>query len=106
MRSLRNQYLKRVDDEDEFDQHLAQRYGTVTEGITDGIDITDWKVKEITFSIWDFAGQTVYYNTHQVGSVAQCENKILKQYRFYTFNRLYGLVDKSVRLSYSWSCCA
>ena len=47
-----------------------QSYGTQGENITDGIDITNWKVQEddqeITFSVWDFAGQTVYYNTHQV----------------------------------------
>ncbi|KAL4228149.1 hypothetical protein ACF0H5_013582 [Mactra antiquata] len=39
------------------------------EGITDGIDIQTWRVthdnSEITYNIWDFAGQTVYYNTHQ-----------------------------------------
>jgi len=38
--------------------------------ITDGIDITTWVVdhnnESISFSVWDFAGQTVYYNTHQV----------------------------------------
>ncbi|XP_035826698.1 uncharacterized protein LOC101848126 [Aplysia californica] len=55
-----------------------QDYG---EQITDGIDITEWKISskevdlkgEVTddsdeplhFSVWDFAGQTVYYNTHQ-----------------------------------------
>lgn len=45
---------------------------------TDGIDIATWKVKldkgdkqenkkakKIEFSCWDFAGQEVYYNTHQ-----------------------------------------
>ena len=42
------------------------------EEITDGIDIKNWTVRhssgqEMTFSAWDFAGQTVYYNTHQVG---------------------------------------
>lgn len=35
-----------------------------------GIDINNWTVEEdggaVTFSVWDFAGQTVYYNTHQV----------------------------------------
>ena len=51
-----------------------QSEGTQGENITDGIDITNWKVKdpnsgEITFSVWDFAGQTVYYNTHQVRSI-------------------------------------
>ncbi|XP_060565876.1 uncharacterized protein LOC132724909 isoform X2 [Ruditapes philippinarum] len=39
------------------------------EDITDGIDIQTWQVKheeeKITYNIWDFAGQTVYYNTHQ-----------------------------------------
>ncbi|ELT89642.1 hypothetical protein CAPTEDRAFT_187033 [Capitella teleta] len=39
------------------------------EGITDGIDITNWSVKKedvsLVFSVWDFAGQTIYYNTHQ-----------------------------------------
>lgn len=41
-----------------------------TEAITDGIDISTWTVKsdqaELQYSVWDFAGQTVYYNTHQV----------------------------------------
>lgn len=40
------------------------------EGITDGIDIAVWSIKQsgqpLTYSVWDFAGQTVYYNTHQV----------------------------------------
>ena len=40
------------------------------EGITDGIDISNWTIHKsgqpLTFSVWDFAGQTVYYNTHQV----------------------------------------
>ena len=35
-----------------------------------GIDISTWTVaaedEHITYSVWDFAGQTVYYNTHQV----------------------------------------
>ena len=38
--------------------------------ITDGIDIRDWVVdledqSQLTYSMWDFAGQSVYYNTHQ-----------------------------------------
>jgi hypothetical protein len=40
------------------------------EGITDGIDIKSWVINRqnqaLTYSVWDFAGQTVYYNTHQV----------------------------------------
>ena len=44
------------------------------EPITDGIDITNWPVPikdgdQLVFSVWDFAGQTVYYNTHQVSVV-------------------------------------
>ncbi|GFO37940.1 leucine-rich repeat serine/threonine-protein kinase 1 [Plakobranchus ocellatus] len=42
---------------------------TIGEEITDGIDICPWTVPteegDITYSVWDFAGQTVYYNTHQ-----------------------------------------
>ena len=37
--------------------------------ITDGIDIKTWQINQehsLVFSTWDFAGQTVYYNTHQV----------------------------------------
>ena len=40
------------------------------EDLTDGINILTWQLKhygtDITYSAWDFAGQTVYYNTHQV----------------------------------------
>ncbi|XP_076445934.1 uncharacterized protein LOC143283637 [Babylonia areolata] len=44
--------------------------GTKGENITDGIVIQPWTVKndagvEVTYSTWDFAGQTLYYNTHQ-----------------------------------------
>ena len=43
---------------------------TEVEGITDGIDISNWSINKahcsVTYSVWDFAGQTVYYNTHQV----------------------------------------
>jgi len=40
---------------------------TEGEAITDGIDITTWcPTDSLTYSVWDFAGQTVYYNTHQV----------------------------------------
>jgi hypothetical protein len=40
--------------------------------VTDGIDIVKWKVPlpesndVLEFSVWDFAGQSVYYHTHQV----------------------------------------
>ena len=33
---------------------------------TDGVEVEDWAPEEdLTFSTWDFAGQEVYYNTHQ-----------------------------------------
>ncbi|XP_069138297.1 uncharacterized protein [Argopecten irradians] len=42
---------------------------TGADAITDGIDICTWNVKHdkdtISYSVWDFAGQTIYYNTHQ-----------------------------------------
>ncbi|XP_060062845.1 uncharacterized protein LOC132543370 [Ylistrum balloti] len=42
---------------------------TGADAITDGIDICTWDVDyegdKISYSVWDFAGQTVYYNTHQ-----------------------------------------
>ena len=47
------------------------------EAITDGIDISKWELPvkgekdPLVFSVWDFAGQTVYYNTHQVGQLLQ-----------------------------------
>ena len=46
---------------------------TYDEMITDGIDICEWDIPikdekhPLQYSVWDFAGQTVYYNTHQVG---------------------------------------
>jgi leucine-rich repeat kinase 2 len=38
--------------------------------LTDGIDIKEWQIQlpdstYLTYSMWDFAGQSVYYNTHQ-----------------------------------------
>ncbi|CAG5122482.1 unnamed protein product, partial [Candidula unifasciata] len=44
--------------------------GTKGEDITNGIDILPWTVRtsdnlEVTYNTWDFAGQTLYYNTHQ-----------------------------------------
>ncbi|KAL4230338.1 hypothetical protein ACF0H5_010721 [Mactra antiquata] len=44
--------------------------GTEKEIPTDGIDIVPWTVEtedghQVTYSTWDFAGQAVYYNTHQ-----------------------------------------
>ena len=38
--------------------------------ITDGINIKEWEVglpdkTKLTYYMWDFAGQSVYYNTHQ-----------------------------------------
>ncbi|XP_064618850.1 uncharacterized protein LOC135482601 [Lineus longissimus] len=58
------------------------------EAITDGIDIHSWpltmKNDTVTFSVWDFAGQTVYYNTHQ----------------FFLSNRAVYLLLWNIRLGY------
>ncbi|XP_041377257.1 uncharacterized protein LOC121389673 [Gigantopelta aegis] len=60
------------------------------ENITDGIDISEWNVpvkdstEPITYSVWDFAGQTVYYNTHQ----------------FFLSNRAVYLLLWNIRLGY------
>ena len=44
------------------DSNLIHRYE-----ITDGIDVNQWKPsgKEFIMNIFDFAGQEIYYNTHQ-----------------------------------------
>ena len=38
--------------------------------LTDGIEIKEWTIDledatKLVYSMWDFAGQSVYYNTHQ-----------------------------------------
>ena len=57
-----NAYYDGYDESDEENE--------MNQEITDGIDIVDWRVKHgddvVTYSMWDFAGQSVYYNTHQV----------------------------------------
>lgn len=58
--------------------------GTKGEDITDGIIIQPWTVKtdngvEVTYSTWDFAGQTLYYNTHQVFIYICCFFFVLSQ---------------------------
>jgi serine/threonine protein kinase/GTPase SAR1 family protein len=32
---------------------------------TEGIDVGEWKLSDVTFSVWDFGGQSVFYPTHQ-----------------------------------------
>ncbi|XP_059152537.1 uncharacterized protein LOC131938499 [Physella acuta] len=74
-------------------------YENYAERITDGIDITEWQVnvkhliseteaidrdEPLHFSVWDFAGQTVYYNTHQ----------------FFLSNRAVYLLLWNIRLGY------
>lgn len=50
------------------ESHKAPRL--TAEDLTDGIAINTWTIehndREVSYSTWDFAGQTVYYNTHQV----------------------------------------
>ena len=40
---------------------------TKRKGVTDGIDVHFWKPKDqnVAISLWDFAGQEIYYTTHQ-----------------------------------------
>lgn len=50
--------------------NLFQNGNRPPPNLTDGISILDWKVdiaqdQNLTFSVFDFAGQVVYYNTHQ-----------------------------------------
>jgi leucine-rich repeat kinase 2 len=49
---------------------LINKNGASRPVITDGIEIREWSVdlpdkSQLTYSIWDFAGQSLYYNTHQ-----------------------------------------
>ena len=60
--------------------------GTAAEEITDGIEIHNLKLKadnnvDINYSTWDFAGQTLYYNTHQVSQ------------KFFKFNQFISLSE-------------
>ena len=51
---------------------FLQSYSETPPEVTDGIDILKWRVPLgdshdfLEFSVWDFAGQSVYYHTHQV----------------------------------------
>ena len=70
-----------------------------TPDITDGIDIGEWEVPvsedtetKITFSAWDFAGQTVYYNTHQVWW-SNLQYVSIQFYRQTLFKCLHNLTD-------------
>ena len=55
-----------------YNDSRLKRNKQIIKGLTcfTGIDICTWTVKagdeHLTYSVWDFAGQTVYYNTHQV----------------------------------------
>ena len=56
--------------------------GTEKEIPTDGIDIVPWTIAsedgtEVTYSTWDFAGQAVYYNTHQVSDIVLQNKSII-----------------------------
>ena len=51
---------------------FLRSYSETPPVVTDGIDILKWRVPledthdVLEFSVWDFAGQSVYYHTHQV----------------------------------------
>jgi hypothetical protein len=55
---------------------FLESHSTTPPVVTDGIDILKWKVplpntsEFLEFSVWDFAGQSVYYHTHQVRSLS------------------------------------
>ena len=61
------------------------------EAITDGIDISTWTIKRnnvnLQYSGWDFAGQTIYYNTHQVGIFA---SEVISEISIVCFNNILG----------------
>ncbi|CAF4077014.1 unnamed protein product, partial [Rotaria sordida] len=50
---------------------FLKSYSDTPPTVTDGIDIVKWRVSLVEqnnyleFSVWDFAGQSVYYHTHQ-----------------------------------------
>ncbi|CAF1216648.1 unnamed protein product [Adineta steineri] len=50
---------------------FLESHSTAPPVVTDGIDILKWKVPldnsddVLEYSVWDFAGQSVYYHTHQ-----------------------------------------
>ncbi len=56
--------------------------------VTDGIDIVKWKVPLeidddfLEFSVWDFAGQSVYYHTHQVKYIIKIKIDLLFFFMF------------------------
>ena len=58
--------------------------------VTDGIDIIKWRVPlpqtndALEFSVWDFAGQSVYYHTHQVDR-KQSKQLLLSNYSNVSF---------------------
>ncbi|VDI30258.1 Hypothetical predicted protein [Mytilus galloprovincialis] len=68
-------------------QATNKKYTGSIPKLTDGIVIKDWMVpidqegnKSIRFSCWDFAGQTVYYNTHQIPMPDIREDELRKKY--------------------------
>ena len=42
---------------------LEERYHGILRA-TVSVEIRPWKVKDVNFSVWDFAGQEEYYMTH------------------------------------------
>jgi len=83
---------------------------TSAESITDGIDIAEWTVRTasnetIQYSVWDFAGQAVYYNTHQVhlrrplGHFPDFRTEI-DRFQFFISNRAIYFLLWNTRLGY------
>ena len=79
--------------------------------VVSGIDITTWTVSQkgerVTFSIWDFAGQTVYYNTHQVhfSSIVSEIQTVRLQFPFRFHIPVFVHVQKIKHLCYTIYVC-
>ncbi|CAD5114014.1 DgyrCDS3176 [Dimorphilus gyrociliatus] len=61
--------------------------GSTDTNVTDGIIIKKWLLQSVEYSVWDFAGQTIYYNTHQ----------------FFLSNRAIYILLWNVRLGYEYA---
>jgi hypothetical protein len=92
---------------------FLESHSTEPPVVTDGIDIVKWKVplpvsnEFLEFSVWDFAGQSVYYHTHQVKYLILFLLIILNSIYFSSFWRkklfmfLHGIFDLVLNMQVS-----
>lgn len=45
---------------------MTDQFSSDVGGMTDGVITYEWTHENIIFSLWDFGGQKVYYNTHTI----------------------------------------